>query len=376
MEPLEQWFVLSGYVRFHQWLGCQPYRLDNGSVSPFAVHTLVQFLAVAANLTLIIYRRRCILYHCEAIGMVVDFIKLLTVGLAISVTYVELFRNVNNVCSCWRMLYKAHRTLQRQGMVDRHSITRAIRLYWWFVVGTMVYFAGNEWYLYDCAQEKQTKRYYVYFFGLQYLLNIKLQQIIYPAIMLDLYLRMTRAALEHHVELLQCAEKLNSARYVEFLAGKINTLKLLHNDLYQASVEINEAYGRTYLVIYCKNYIHILSNSYWTVFWMLNKQPNHAARIVCRLISRTVLLAVTFYINTRAMNTATYLRHRLHSVGIGLQIKCRPLFAMVEAFQQQASMERIQLSAGYCFDLNFKPIFTQAVNQLDEIDCSAYDTKC
>uniref|UniRef100_A0A182TP59 Gustatory receptor n=1 Tax=Anopheles melas TaxID=34690 RepID=A0A182TP59_9DIPT len=277
MEPLEQWYVLSGYVRFHQWLGFQPYRLASGRVSPFAALTLAQFLGALVNLALIIYRRRCILYHCEAIGMVVDFIKLLTIGLSILVMYVELFRTSDNICGCWRLLYKAHQTLQRYGMVDQRRLTRVMRLYWWFVLGSLLYFVANESYLYLCAEQMQTKRFYVYFFALQYILNIKLQQIIYPAILLDSYLRMTRAALEHHVGLLQCSERLGSMRYKEFLAGKLNALKALYSDLFQASVALNEAYGRTYLIIYCKNYIHILSNSYWVVFWLVNNKRHHAA---------------------------------------------------------------------------------------------------
>uniref|UniRef100_A0A182SKL0 Gustatory receptor n=1 Tax=Anopheles maculatus TaxID=74869 RepID=A0A182SKL0_9DIPT len=277
MEALEQWSVLAGYVRFHQWLGFQPYRLDSGDVSPFFVHTLVQFCSVVLNLALIIYRRRCILYHCESIGMVVDVVKLLTILLASLITYVELARTVRNVCGCWKTLYRAHRTLQHKGMVDHRLLARTIRMYWLFVLVTFLYIVGNECHSYFYAKRKQTKRFYLYFFSLQYLLHVKLQQLIYPTIMLDLYLRMTRTALEHHIELLQCSERLGSARYLEFLARQINSLKLLHSDLFHASREMNEAFGWTYLIIYWKNYIHILSNSYWVVFWILNEEINHAA---------------------------------------------------------------------------------------------------
>uniref|UniRef100_A0A182X333 Gustatory receptor n=1 Tax=Anopheles quadriannulatus TaxID=34691 RepID=A0A182X333_ANOQN len=390
MEPFEQWYVLSGYVQFHQWLGFQPYRLASGRVSPFAVLTLAQFLGVLVNLALIIYRRRCILYHCEAIGMVVDFIKLLTIGLSILVMYVELFRTSDNICGCWRLLYKAHQTLQRYGMVDQRRLTRVMRLYWWFVLGSLLYFVVNESYLYLCAEQMQTKRFYVYFFALQYILNIKLQQIIYPAILLDSYLRMTRAALEHHLELLQCSERLGSMRYKEFLAGKLNALKALYSDLFQASVALNEAYGRTYLIIYCKNYIHILSNSYWVVFWLLNNQQHHAARIISRLICRIILLGATFYINSCAMKSAQNLRHRLHTMDLGIQIKCQALFTRIESFLQQTQFESIQLTAGDFFDLNFSPILTiifsvgayisifiqQAINQIDELKCNDYEKQC
>uniref|UniRef100_A0A182JPJ2 Gustatory receptor n=1 Tax=Anopheles christyi TaxID=43041 RepID=A0A182JPJ2_9DIPT len=360
MEPLEQWFVLAGYVRFHQWLGFQPYRLNSGNVSRFAIHTLVQWFVVAANLSLIIYRRRCILYHCESIGMVVDFIKLLTIGLAILVIYVELFRTIDNVCVCWRTLYKVHQTLQSQGMVDNRQLIRTMRFYWYFVLGTLLYFVGNEWFTYHFAQEMQTKRYYAYFFGLQYLLHIKLQQLIYPVIMLDLYLRMTRTALEHHVELLQCSERLGCSSYMEFLAGKVNTLKALHSDLFQVSVELNEAFGWTYLLIYYKNYIYILSNAYWVVFWILKNQLNHASRIISRLVIRTILLTATFYVNTCAMNTSVHFKHRLHTINLRIQIKSRSLYSM------------IVFTVGAYISI----FVQQAVHQIDEMECTDHEIQC
>uniref|UniRef100_A0A182QVL2 Gustatory receptor n=1 Tax=Anopheles farauti TaxID=69004 RepID=A0A182QVL2_9DIPT len=279
MEPLEQWYVLSAYVRFHQWLGFHPYRLEDGTVTPFLMHTLIQFVLVWSNLALIVYRRHCILYHCQEIGIVVDFIKLVTVILAHLVLYVELYRTLPNVCRCWSALYKVHRTLEAKGMLDHRQLKRAIRWYWTFLLGTFLYLISIEGYCYWRADDMQTKRFYLYFFGLHYILHLKEQQLIYPTIMLDLYLRMTHNTLDHHIELLQHSERLGSKRYVEFLACKINSLKLLHTDLFNATSELNEYIGNPFLIIYCKNYIQIISNSYWVVFWMLNDNPQHAASL-------------------------------------------------------------------------------------------------
>uniref|UniRef100_A0A182RA64 Gustatory receptor n=1 Tax=Anopheles funestus TaxID=62324 RepID=A0A182RA64_ANOFN len=390
METLEQWFVLSGYVRFHQWLGFQPYRLNSGDVSPFLAHTLVQFCAVVANLVLIIYQHRCILYHCEMIGTGVDAIKLLTILLASLVIYVELFRTVGNVCNCWKALYRAHRTLQSMGMVDHRKLAYTIRLYWLFVLVTFVYLIGNEFHSYISSVQMQTKRFYLYFFGLQYMLHLKLQECIYPTIILDIYFRMTYTALEHHVELLQCSEKLGNTRYLEFLARKINTLKLLYSDLFQASVELNEAFGWTYLLIYWKNYIHILSNSYWVVFWLLNDQVYHVTKIVNRLIVRTVFIAAMFYVNSRAKSASDRIRIRLHTIDLGIQTRSKPLFDMIESFIYQTNLETVQFTAGGCFTINFEPILTiaftvgayisifiqQALIQIPEVQCSDHEAHC
>uniref|UniRef100_A0A182WQI9 Gustatory receptor n=1 Tax=Anopheles minimus TaxID=112268 RepID=A0A182WQI9_9DIPT len=388
MESLEQWFVLSGYVRFYQWLGFQPYRLDSGDVSPFLAHTLVQFCGVVTNLSLIIYWRRCIIYHCDSIGTVVDVIKLLTILFANLIIYGELFRTVGNVCNCWKALHRAHRTLESQGIVDRRQLARTIRLYWLFVIGTLAYLVVNEFYLYFSVRLIQTKRYHVYFFGLQYLLHMKLQQVIYPTIMLDFYLQMTLTALDHHVELLECSDRLGSTRYLEFLARKINVLKRLHSDLFQASVELNEAFGWIYLSIYWKCYIHVLSNLYWVVFWILNDQLYHAARIVNPLLIRTLFIAVMFCFNSRIKNASDRIRHRLHTIDLRIQTRSKPLFTMIESFILQKNLEPIQLTAAGCFSLNFKPILTivftvgayisifiqQVLVQIPE--CSEYEARC
>uniref|UniRef100_A0A182NUL3 Gustatory receptor n=1 Tax=Anopheles dirus TaxID=7168 RepID=A0A182NUL3_9DIPT len=390
MEPLEQWHVLSAYVRFHQWLGFQPYRLEDGTVSPFLAQTLLQFVGVAGNLALIVYRRRCILYHCQEIGSVVDFIKLLTVILADVVLYVELYRTVQNVCSCWSALYKVHRTLDAKGMLDHRLLKRTIRWYWICLVGTFLYLLGSEGYCYLRADEMQTKRFYLYFFGLHYVLHLKEQHLVYPAIMLNLYLRMTHAALEHHVELLQHSERLGSERYLEFLAGKINSLKLLHTDLFKATTELNDAIGNSYLIIYFKNYIQIISNSYWVVFWLLNNNPDHAGRIFSRLLIRLLLLGLVFHVNTQAMDTCDRFRYRLHTIGLEIQLRSKRLFVMIESFILQTGVESIRLTAGGCFELNYKPILTvvltvaayisifiqQAVYDISRVDCFIDDADC
>uniref|UniRef100_A0A182M0U0 Gustatory receptor n=1 Tax=Anopheles culicifacies TaxID=139723 RepID=A0A182M0U0_9DIPT len=349
MEPLEQWFVLSGYVRFHQWLGFQPYRLDGG-----------HFCGVVANLSLIIYRRHCILYHCESIGMIVDVIKLLTILLANLIIYGELFRTVGNVCNLWKALYRAHRTLESQGMLDRRQLARTIRLYWLFVIGSFAYLVVNELYSYFSARLMQTKRFYMYFFGLQYLLHVKLQQLIYPTLMLEFYLQMTHTALDHHVELLQCSERLGSTRYLEFLAGKINILKRLHSELFQASVELNEAFGWTYLSIYWKCYIHVLSNSYWVVFWILKDQIYHAARIINPLLIRTLFIAVMFCVNSRVKNASDRIRHRLHRIDLGIQTTSKPLFTM------------IFFTVGAYITI----FIQQVLAQVPEVECSKFEAHC
>uniref|UniRef100_A0A182J3E8 Gustatory receptor n=1 Tax=Anopheles atroparvus TaxID=41427 RepID=A0A182J3E8_ANOAO len=279
MEIWQRWSVLSTYVRFYQWAGFLPYRLDDGKINPFLAAALVKCLLIATNVALIVHGRECILYHCEWLGRAVDVIKLLAIIMTEVVMTIELFRTISSVCDFWRLIYRAHAQLQSHGMVDHRRLNRSIRRYWISLVCILVYVLISEMYNYYVTNSIQTKMFAMYFYGLRVILLLKEQQLLYPAIMLNFYLHATSDLLEHHVRLLRYANILKSARYLKFLTGRIRTLKMLHSDLFLASVELNEACGWTYLIIYYKNFIKILSNSYWVVFWVVNGQSEHAMSV-------------------------------------------------------------------------------------------------
>lgn len=276
MGELHRWPVLSLYIRVFQWIGYQPYCLDKVKIKPFLLSTVLHCSLVVTNLALVVYNNRRVLYNCETIGRVVDCIKLGTVILAYSIIYSELFRTSQMVSSFWKKIHRIHLVLETKQMVDHRALRLIARYYWIFIVGSLVQVAASDWIFYFTSKAVQTKLFILYLFWLQYLLILKECQLLYPSIILNFYLRSTQAWLEHHIELLVSSERLNNARYTQFLVGRLQSLKLIHGELYQATELLNQSFGLTKMALYCKNYLQILSNSYWVVFWTLNGQTQHA----------------------------------------------------------------------------------------------------
>ncbi|KFB46670.1 AGAP009853-PA-like protein [Anopheles sinensis] len=358
MVMWQRWTVLSTYVRFYQWAGFLPYRLENGKITPFLAVAFVKCVLVWINLGLIFHGRECILYHCEWLGKAVDVIKLLTIFMTEVVMATEMFRTISSVCAFWKMLYRAHEQLQNHGMVKQRPLKRLILRYWMAMIIFFVYIILSELYNYYATNSIQTKMFALYFFGLRALLHLKEQQLLYASIMLNFYLRAASDLLDHHVELLGYARMMKSLRYLEFLTRRIRNLKLLHSNLFQAGVELNRSFGWTYLILYCKNFIQILSNSYWVVFWVVNGQSDHALRIFSRLFIRFMLLFMIFHINNMVMMSGNHIQNQLNMIDLKMQIECRSLSVMLESFILQTRLEHIKLTAADCLVMNYKPILT------------------
>ncbi|XP_035778453.1 uncharacterized protein LOC118459315 [Anopheles albimanus] len=356
MGELRRWPVLSLYVRVFQWIGFQPYCLDKVKIKPFLLSTVLHCSLVVTNLVLVIRNNRRILYNCESIGRVVDCIKLATIILVYFIIYIELFRTSQMVSAFWKKIYEVHRVLKTKQMVDHRALRLICRYYWIFIVASFVQIAASDGIYYFTSKAGQTKLFIKYFFWLQYLVSLKEYQLLYPSIILHFYLRSTNAWLQHHIQLFDSSERLNNARYTQFIVGRLQSLKLIHGELYRATELLNLSFGRTNMAIYCKNYLLILSNSYWVVFWIMNGQMQHAFKIGTQLLVRIMFLAALYYVDNKAMLESKIFVNYLHNIDLRLQLRERFNFVMIESFMRQTSLERIKITAVDCITMNYTPL--------------------